>query len=139
MQFTESPRRQAPENMVPMINVVFLLLIFFLMTAQIAPPEPFEVNPPATADQEEPIGPLTLFVDAGGQLGFGDVVGAQGALAALTSAIAEACATQACDDGVIGSVQLRADRAVPVAELARLLPQIGAAGAGKIELVTVAQ
>ncbi len=32
------PRRASgDENIVPMINVVFLLLIFFLMTAQIAP------------------------------------------------------------------------------------------------------
>ncbi|MGR3522560.1 MAG: biopolymer transporter ExbD, partial [Paracoccus sp. (in: a-proteobacteria)] len=29
-----------------MINVVFLLLIFFLLTAQIAPAPPFDVTPP---------------------------------------------------------------------------------------------
>ena len=40
------PRRPR-ESAVPMINIVFLLLIFFLMTATIAPPAPFAVTPPA--------------------------------------------------------------------------------------------
>lgn len=38
MQFDLPQRRSRPESVVPMINIVFLLLIFFLMTAQIAPP-----------------------------------------------------------------------------------------------------
>ncbi|NHX27772.1 biopolymer transporter ExbD, partial [Escherichia coli] len=47
MQFPQHPRRDRGENIVPMINVVFLLLIFFLMTAQIGPPAPIDVTPPA--------------------------------------------------------------------------------------------
>ncbi|MGB1619323.1 MAG: biopolymer transporter ExbD, partial [Flavobacteriales bacterium] len=35
-----------------MTDLVFLLLIFFLMTSRLAPPDPFEVTPPQaeTAD-----------------------------------------------------------------------------------------
>lgn len=49
MDFAPPKRRPRAESIVPMINVVFLLLIFFLMTAQIAPPDPFEVAPPNCA------------------------------------------------------------------------------------------
>ena len=44
------PARPARENIVPMINVVFLLLVFFVMTAQIAPPDPFDIAPPEAGD-----------------------------------------------------------------------------------------
>ncbi|MEM1152412.1 MAG: biopolymer transporter ExbD, partial [Pseudomonadota bacterium] len=37
MRLRAPDRKRRAENYVPMINVVFLLLIFFLMTAQIAP------------------------------------------------------------------------------------------------------
>ena len=64
MQFPDPPRRKPPESIVPMINVVFLLLIFFLMTAQIAPPDPFEINPPDSAQAGDPAegGQVTCFV-----------------------------------------------------------------------------
>ncbi len=46
--------RQRSESIVPMINVVFLLLIFFLMNAQMAPPDPIKITPPtATGDVAE--------------------------------------------------------------------------------------
>ena len=46
MRFASPPRRSPPESVVPMINVVFLLLIFFLISAQISPPDPFETRLP---------------------------------------------------------------------------------------------
>jgi periplasmic protein TonB len=46
MDFGSPPRRPRAESVVPMINVVFLLLVFFLMTATIAPPDPFASVPP---------------------------------------------------------------------------------------------
>ena len=48
MEFAPASRPHTPrESVVPMINVVFLLLIFFLMTAQITAPTPVEVTPPS--------------------------------------------------------------------------------------------
>ncbi|MBL4543543.1 MAG: biopolymer transporter ExbD, partial [Rhodobacteraceae bacterium] len=50
-----APRPTRPrEPVVPMINVVFLLLIFFLMAAVIAPPEPFGVTLPRAAADDPP-------------------------------------------------------------------------------------
>ena len=40
MQIDMPKRRPRGESIIPMINVVFLLLIFFLLTAQIAPADP---------------------------------------------------------------------------------------------------
>ena len=40
------PKRERSEGIVPMINVAFLLLIFFLMVAVIVPPDPMELSLP---------------------------------------------------------------------------------------------
>jgi len=40
MEFARPRHRRPLEPIVPMINVVFLLLIFFLMSAQIRTPRP---------------------------------------------------------------------------------------------------
>lgn len=139
MQFSDPPRRQPPESIVPMINVVFLLLIFFLMTAQIAPPEPFEVTPPqVAADGASAEGQFTLYLSADGVLVYDDTQGEAAALAALSTAKKAYCAAGGCSDTVASPpLILRADAAVPGARLAALMPMIAQAGFGEVQLVTV--
>ena len=114
------PARPARENIVPMINVVFLLLVFFVMTAQIAPPDPFDIAPPEAGDAPPPDAPDILFVAADGQL----------ARAGLTG--------DAALDGIAPgqALTLRADRALPAGELARLLGRLAALGVADVALVT---
>lgn len=139
MRFAEPPRRHPPESVVPMINVVFLLLVFFLMTAQIAPPEPFAVAPPEAEAGTPSEGDFTLHLGPDGTLGFRDVTGAEAALAALEADLESYCAAGGCGDGVPPPpVILRADAAVPGAELAALLPRLGELGFAAVQLVTVA-
>ncbi len=135
MQFTDPRRRKPPESIVPMINVVFLLLVFFLMTAQIAPPDPFEVAPPVAAqDDAPPEGAFTLTLGAEGGLAYqGAALGETAALEALEAAKAAYCAVETCDPPLV----LRADAAVPGARLAALLPKLGALGFAEVQLVTV--
>ena len=122
MNFAPPPRRPRAESIVPMINVVFLLLIFFLMTAQIAPPDPFEVTAP-TGDVENPgDGKLILYVSASGQTGFRSLTG-EPAIVALIEETGE------------GPVFLRADAGLPAAELTRLLARLHHAGIIHIELL----
>ncbi len=136
MQFSDPPRRKQSDSIVPMINVVFLLLIFFLMTAQIAPPMPFDVTPPNAAAQGDPAeADLTLYLSADGDLGYRDVRG-PAALDALQQTLAELCGTGACGDNR-PTLILRADGAVEGALLARLMPQLAQAGFSQIQLVTV--
>ena len=139
MQFTDPPRRKPPESIVPMINVVFLLLIFFLMTAQIAPPEPFEITPPdVTGDGTPAEGEFTLYLGPDGTLAYGETFGEEAALTALEAAKDSYCVAAGCSDGVAPPpLILRADARVPGARLARLMPLIAQAGFPAIQLVTV--
>jgi biopolymer transport protein ExbD len=125
MDFSPPPtRRRATESIVPMINVVFLLLIFFLMSASIAPPEPFEVSvPSAEATQLEKADPDTFYVSAKGDYGYAGARD-QAALAALSRH----------PTGTI--LTLRVDANLPASELAQLLPKIAAAGVTSTQLVT---
>ncbi len=141
MRFSTPPRRHPPESIVPMINVVFLLLIFFLMTAQIAPPDPIEVQPPmVTQPAGMAEGEFTLYLGADGTLAFRDATGEEAAIAALKAAKEEYCALGGCSDTVPPPpVILRAGAELPGATLARLMPRLAQAGFAEIQLVTVAQ
>ena len=111
------PRRRAPADAaVPTINVAFLLLIFFLLTARLAPPGALEVVPPE-GDGAAPPEARVVELDADGTLAFGALRG-DAALAALGE----------------GAVLLRADAGAPAALVAALLPRLTAAGAGPVEL-----
>jgi biopolymer transport protein ExbD len=101
-----------------MINVVFLLLIFFLMTAQITAPDPVDIQPPGatTTDGHLPDDGISLWLDNQGRLL--DADGTPPDLAALGE-----------------TVILRADATASAADLARVLQQLGQAGARDVTLV----
>ncbi len=123
MDLSEPPKRPRGESIVPMINVVFLLLIFFLMTSQLAQPDPFDVTPPhARSDAEVEAEPV-LFVDDAGRLSFAGAKGRQ-AIEAIT-AIGNETAV----------IQLRADADLEAAKLAAILRQLSEAGLARVELV----
>ena len=84
MDFSDPPRKPRAESIVPMINVVFLLLIFFLMSSNLTRPEPFEIALPRSTSEIEPEVERVLYVDAAGRSHF---EGAEGdaALAAVTA------------------------------------------------------
>ena len=115
------PRRRAPAGAdVPTINVAFLLLIFFLLTARLAAPDALDVTPPegraAGTDPAEAV----VELDAEGRIAFG----------ALRGAAAVAAAGGAAD----GAVLLRADGGAPAGAVAALLPRLRAAGAERVAL-----
>lgn len=128
MQIPAPPRKPRAEAIVPMINVVFLLLVFFLMTAQIAPPEPFPVALPEAEQQDEPAnGYGTLYLSAEGVIAYRDLRGDQ--------AIAQAV----LDSEEHRSLDLRADAASDGATLAGLVRKLTQAGAKTVTLITVAR
>ncbi len=136
MEFQDPPRRRPPENMLPMINVVFLLLIFFLMSAQLVPPEPFPVEPPEASGGTDAEGPLALYLGPEGEIGYRDQTGEEAALAALLAEREALCGMQDCNSNPIG-LQIRADAATPGRALAALLPTLGSKGFTQVELITV--
>ena len=124
----DAPQPKPPvESVTPMINVVFLLLIFFLMTATIAPPAPFEVElPRAEAEPGASESQRTLHVAADGRLAFGEARG---------DAALEAAAAAGRAPGAEGPLALRADAGMEAAALARLLSRLGEQGVERADII----
>lgn len=113
MRIDMPPRLPRGESIIPMINVVFLLLIFFLLTAQIAPSTPFPLTPPDSASDLPAEARDVLFVSATGELAWNEARGEE-----VWTAIA---AREAA-----GPVEIRADAAADAAALAAYLKRLGA-------------
>ncbi|QCO54745.1 biopolymer transporter ExbD [Pseudorhodobacter turbinis] len=129
---TQTPKRKE-DNLLPMINVVFLLLIFFLISAKMTPPEPFPVTPPTAQAEAEAEGAFTLYLAADGRIGFHDTEG-DAALEMLETALTDYCDQTDCDTAK-PRLTLRGDTALPAEKLAAILPRISALGFAQIELV----
>lgn len=113
------------ESVTPMINVVFLLLVFFLMSATLVAPGPVPARPPrASGGEAAPGAGSALHLSASGELARGDLRGE----AALAAAAAEAASSGA-------PLRLRADREAPAAALAQAMARLGRLGAGQVALV----
>lgn len=122
MRFTGPPRRRFAESVVPMINVVFLLLIFFMMSARIAPAPPFELSLPVSESEATLLDKdVTLYISAEGNVGFRGAVQAD-AWAALLTVDKEQ------------GLSIRADADLPTPELARVLAQLADIGIQSVDL-----
>ncbi len=124
MDFSQPKPRRHTEPALPMINVVFLLLIFFLMSAQIVTPPPLDVQLPRTARGEAPQEDLRLHMSADGALALGDL-----REAAVWEMLSQ---TRAADTRVL----IRADAALPAADLAVVLGRLSALGFEGVQLAT---
>ena len=116
-------RRERTISVVPMINIVFLLLVFFLLTATIAPPDPVTVRLPVAEGGEGPggaEGPV-LHVDAAGTL-------------ALDAARGEAVLANLPDGEVL---VVRADADLDAAVFAGILARLRAAGVEAVSVVVL--
>lgn len=116
----DTARRVMPEPVVPMINVVFLLLIFFLMTAQFIPPPPVEVTPPEADAAPQAAPGARLYLDRDGTLAFNDLRGDAALAAAITAP----------------TLDIHADAQAPANVLAQLLSQLGQHEGGEVRLIT---
>lgn len=122
MRFRPTAPRPRGESIVPMINVVFLLLVFFLMTATIAPSDPVEVTPPDAEGGAESDRQGALYLTADGRVRTGALEGA--------AAIAEAALLVAGEP-----LPLVADRETPSARVAAVLRDLAAAGISDVHLI----
>ncbi|MEL7528591.1 MAG: biopolymer transporter ExbD, partial [Pseudomonadota bacterium] len=53
MRMRQQQRRDPPENTIPLINVVFLMLIFFLFAGSIARDDARKIEPPLNILEDE--------------------------------------------------------------------------------------
>ncbi|MFT7595636.1 MAG: biopolymer transport protein ExbD [Paracoccaceae bacterium] len=69
MRLTRPARDQQPETIVALIDVVFFLLIFFMLIGRMDATAPFEVSPPiAQSGTDMPAGGATVSVAVDGSL-----------------------------------------------------------------------
>lgn len=129
------PRRTAP-TLLPMINVVFLLLIFFLISSRITAPDPFDVALPTAAAAAEAAGDFILYLAADGTPAYRDQTGA-GALTALQAAVTDLCAGQDCAASP-ARLTLHADAALPAAQIPSVLRELSALGFAQVDLAVQA-
>ena len=118
--------RSLEDALLPLINVVFLLMVFFLFAGRLGGPMPGDGD---TRSQAEPqaldAAPLQLELRAGGRLALGGMEFPDGELAVR----ALAWRGQAVD--------LRASGDAPADRVLRLLGALRQAGIGEVRLLTV--
>ncbi len=125
MRLNPPNSRRRDDNIVPMINVVFLLLIFFLMTAQITPLAPTKIVAPAAQSDTTATPEARLYVSAQGNIYYMGETG-KAAMDALHAAAPVAGTAP---------VVIHADRDLDAASLVRIITQINASGLRDISLV----
>ena len=74
MRFALYPSRVKKESIIPMVNVIFLLLIFFLMTSSFIIPDPFELDIPNTYSSNKVSTEERLYISKTGNVFISDKV-----------------------------------------------------------------
>jgi biopolymer transport protein ExbD len=132
-----------PVDLTPVIDVVFLLIIFFMLVCQFMADEQFPVKVPeqietAVAANDEHV-PVTLTVLMEGQKAV-CAVGSQ-RLATVTGGELSILITSAVDDALRGStektVRLRCDKQVPFGEVKHILSGISKSQAEQLDWAVV--
>lgn len=128
---TPPPRpRNDDDRILPLINVVFLLMIFFMLAGRISALDPFQVEPPhsASAGGNEHQETLVL-VGADGRLALDGVVMDEAAFAAAMTKWVKA------NQG--GRVRLKADGRTDATRVVAVMETLRKAGVEKLRLMTL--
>jgi biopolymer transport protein ExbD len=111
--------------MTPMIDVVFLLIIFFLVSSHLAKREvrmPLDLPTAATHREDSVLANrTTINLDADGQI-------QMGASTIAASRVSELLLQHQSEHGGAGAVRIRTDKSVPYGMVEPLLRDIAAAG-----------
>lgn len=127
------PRRRDPDRhdrLIPMVNVVFLLLLFFVIAGTFRAADTFRVEPPQAAGGGtfDPAS-LTLVVASSGEMALGKAtVDMAGAVAGIRDWL---------DAHPGGDIQIKADRRVRASLVVPLLAELANAGVVNIRLIAV--
>lgn len=123
-------QRSLDDAVLPLTNVVFLLLIFFMLAGHLASPEPFAITPPRSVSQSHAASQgIDVQISADGRLAFeGRAQSADALQAAVKQRLANNPDTP---------VRLRADGATASARVVAIMRRLHAAGAHKLRLITV--
>lgn len=129
MEFEGRTRTRAELSMAPLIDVVFLLLVFFLLTSTFTVPEAIDLTLPNSSTAEEAL-PDALVVSLleGGRI---DLDGVAVSLGGLPAAI-----ERARESGPDRPVRLAADGGVAVQAMIEVMDALRLAGATEVSIAT---
>jgi len=126
----DKPRAKTDEERVlPLVNVVFLLLIFVMIAGEIIYPDPFQTQPPHSIREGWTETPeTTIYVGVNFQIALGDKPVTQAMLEKLLHEKEE-----------LGKVRLKADGRVPASQVVIIMEILASAGALEVDLITVSE
>ncbi|GGF01332.1 hypothetical protein GCM10007285_31170 [Stappia taiwanensis] len=130
--------KRPQENTLSLINIVFLMLIFFLIAGQLSPPVDPEVSLAETTGAPPLPPPDALFADAEGVLRYrGQATSAEAFMTDHARGRETAGEREPGDVPPLPAIRLAADRALPAVRLLTLVDALYAAGAGSVSVVTM--
>lgn len=117
-----------PENTLPLINIVFLLLTFFMVAGALERSDLFEVSPPLSGSElAAPDGGPLLLIGPDGTLAVNDE-------AVVEDELADVIAAKL---GAGKLVRVKADATADAAHVVHLMEVLRKAGVEKVSLITV--
>lgn len=123
-------RREQGEPVLPLINIVFLLLIFFMIAGKLTSSDPFEVTPPDSTAEALPDGEApSLLLAADGSLAFEGEVVERAALPEVLAALRA--------EGRLDRLRLRADGAADTPDVVALMELLRENGVERLHLLTL--
>lgn len=138
MQLGKTIQHKKPnqdDNLIPLINIVFLMLIFFMVAGHISESDPIQVQPPASvSDSQSEVKPLTIVVSTEGEIAVGQEQVTKDTLSAVITQHFE----QAADPQVF-RLLVKVDANLAVEELQHILSLIKQTGIKRIALATQKQ
>jgi len=118
------------ERILPLINVVFLLLIFFMIAGRLSASDPFPVTPPSSRSEAQPeLRRLTVLIGADGALAVDGVEVEEAALELVVSERLEAERST--------RIQLKADGGVSAQRAVAVMERLRTAGVDRLHLLTI--
>ena len=130
MRLSSRTRRRILISLTPMIDVVFIMLIFYMVAGRPALPDPFEIDPPLSAS-ESLQDPQELIV----------LVGADGRLALDGTVMPEDRMKSSVADRLSVSesvqVRLKADAQVQATRVIAVMELLRDAGVERLKLLTI--
>lgn len=137
MRIDESEKSAPLEMILPLINVVFLLLIFLMLMGRVSERPALDIDPAKSAQAEEHQQSLTLYVDAEGNMQFRSLLEKDEILSALKAEFALAEVESSANEKP--EISIRADADADLSKVIYLAREIQAISKGTLKLEVLQQ
>lgn len=148
MKLIKPTQRRNDEMLIPLINIIFLMLIFYMLVGRIVASDKFEVKPPVSiSETATEIQGIMVLVAADGRLAIeGDMVNMKELAVIIKQRFKEARRAQAVfklgeiapslDSESAPTIKLKVDAQATAQLLHKTLTALRSAGADRVTLVT---